>query len=68
MSKRLVVFCCDPWESYMRQLEEETERAQREYEHELDLEIDRRRRNRRPIRTRHVAVPAEIVEDWDAYR
>jgi hypothetical protein len=52
----------------MRQLEAETEQAQQEYELELDLKIDARRRNRRPLRTRHALIPAELVSSWDAYR
>lgn len=60
-------FICNPWESYMRQLEEDTERAERETEYELDLAVLRRRRNRRPLRTRSTVLPREIVEDWDAY-
>jgi len=68
MNGRLTIFCCDPWESYMGQLEAETEQAQWEYELELDLRIAARRRNRRPLRTWHALIPAELVSSWDAYR
>lgn len=37
----VTIFLCDPWESYIRQLERESEEQYVRYEAELDLEHER---------------------------
>jgi hypothetical protein len=67
MTTLITVFCCNPEAALHVQLAEATMMAELERELELDKRCEERRRTR-PLRVRKQFVPAEIVEDWDAYR
>jgi len=63
-----VIFICNPWVSYMAQLERECVEEEKRRELELDRQVTERRELRRPIRMRPHVVPAEALAEWDAYQ
>jgi hypothetical protein len=64
----MILFQCNPEESLIRFLIEESERAWLEHEHELDLQREAELDAETPIVIEPEVIPAEVVAEWQAYR
>lgn len=49
MNKPITIFCCNPWESYMAELEARCDAAEVEYDHERDLDDVATLQSREPL-------------------